>query len=80
MHSVRTGEPAFEHVFGMGVFQYEAQHPEHAKIFDEAMANLTGVYNAAVLANYPSRRFTSLSMSEVGMVGSLLPSCRRIPR
>jgi hypothetical protein len=53
MHSVRTGEPAFEHVFGMGVFQYEAQHPEHAKIFDEAMANLTGVYNAAVLANYP---------------------------
>ena len=53
MHSVRTGEPAFEHVFGRGVFQYEAQHPEHAKIFDEAMANLTGVYNAAVLANYP---------------------------
>jgi len=53
MHSVRTGEPAFEHVFGMGVFQYEAQHFEHAEIFDEAMANLTGVYNAAVLANYP---------------------------
>ena len=53
MHSVRTGEPAFEHVFGMGVFQDEAQHPEHAKIFDEAMTNLTGMYNAAVLANYP---------------------------
>lgn len=53
MHSVRTGETAFEHVFGMGVFQYEAQHPEHAKIFDEAMANLIGVYNSAVLASYP---------------------------
>ena len=48
----RTGETAFDHVFGMGIFQYEAQHPEHAKIFDEAMANLIGVYNSAVLASY----------------------------
>jgi hypothetical protein len=52
MHTVRTGETAFDHVFGMGAFQYEAQHPEHAKIFDEAMANLIGLYNSAVLANY----------------------------
>lgn len=52
MHTVRTGETAFEHVFGMGIFQYETQHPEHAKIFDEAMANLIGLYNSAVLANY----------------------------
>jgi len=53
MHSVRTGESAFTHVFGMGVWQYRAQHLEHAKIFEDAMANLVGVYNAAVLANYP---------------------------
>jgi hypothetical protein len=52
MHTVRTGETAFDHVFGMGVFQYETQHPDHAKIFDEAMANLIGLYNSAVLANY----------------------------
>jgi hypothetical protein len=53
MHSVRTGESAFHHVFGKGVWQYRAQNPGHAKIFDEGMANLVGVYNAAVLANYP---------------------------
>jgi hypothetical protein len=52
MYTVRTGQTSFEHVFGMGIFQYEAQHPDHAKIFDEAMANLIGVYNSAVLANY----------------------------
>jgi O-methyltransferase/methyltransferase family protein len=52
MHTVQTGETSFDHVFGMGIFQYEAQHPEHAKIFDEAMANLIGVYNSAVLASY----------------------------
>ena len=53
MHSVRTGEIAFDHVFGMGVWQHRAQHPEKAKRFDEAMANLIGVYNGAVLASYP---------------------------
>jgi len=52
MHTVGTGQAGFDHVFGMGIFQYEAQHPEHAKIFDEAMANLIGVYNSAVLASY----------------------------
>jgi hypothetical protein len=52
MHSVRTGKSAFTHIFGMGVWQYRAQHPESAKIFDEAMANLVGVYNSAVLASY----------------------------
>jgi hypothetical protein len=28
MHSVRTGESAFTHVFGAGVWQYRAQHPD----------------------------------------------------
>lgn len=53
MHTVRTGQMAFDHVFGMGVWKYQAQHPEHAKIVDEAMANLVGVYDTAVLASYP---------------------------
>ncbi len=53
LHSVRTGEIAFNHVFGMGQWEYQAQHPEHAKIFNESMANLIGVRNTAVLASYP---------------------------
>jgi ubiquinone/menaquinone biosynthesis C-methylase UbiE len=43
-------------VFGMDVWQYRAQNPEHAKIFDEAMANLTGTYNTAVRSSYPFSR------------------------
>ena len=27
LHSVRTGEPAFDHVYKMGLFQYFARHP-----------------------------------------------------
>src|SRR5439155_1264007 len=37
LHSVRTGEPALNHVFGMGSFEYFAQHPEEAAVFDEAV-------------------------------------------
>ena len=80
MHSVRTGETAFEHVFGMGVFQYEAQHPEHANILDEAMAKLIGVYNSAVLASYPFPAIDKL-VDVGGGDGSLIVAiCRRTPR
>jgi hypothetical protein len=52
LHSVQTGEPAFDHVFGMGVWEYRAEHPEQARIFDEAMANLGNVANEAILESY----------------------------
>ena len=53
MLSVRTGEIAFNQVFGMGLWEYYQQHPEQAKIFDDSMANLIAAHNAAVLASYP---------------------------
>lgn len=52
LHSVKTGEPAFNHVFGMGVWEYRAQHPEQARTFDEAMANLGTVVNESIQAGY----------------------------
>jgi ubiquinone/menaquinone biosynthesis C-methylase UbiE len=59
-HSVRTGESAFDHVLGMGVWQYRAQHSEHAKLFDEAMANLTAAYHAAVVSSYSFAPFDTI--------------------
>ena len=50
LHSVRTGQPAFEHLHGMGVFEYLHQHPQSAEIFDQAMTNLTRVLAPAVVA------------------------------
>jgi hypothetical protein len=76
MHSVRTGESAFTHVFGTGVWQYRAQHSEYAKVFDEAMANLVGVYNEAVLANYPFSTIKTL-VDVGGGDGSLLVAILR---
>ena len=53
LHNVRTGETAFDHVFGMGVWEYQTQHPDQARIFDESMANRIAANNTAVVASYP---------------------------
>ncbi len=37
LHTVRTGETAFDHVYGMGHFEYLAGHPEASAIFNAAM-------------------------------------------
>jgi hypothetical protein len=52
LHSVKTGETAFEHVFGMGFFQHLEHHPEAARVFSEAMTSGSEPFNAAVTAAY----------------------------
>ncbi len=50
LHTVRTGETAFEHVFGMNSFQYTSLRPDRGAIFDDYMAALTRRSIAAILA------------------------------
>jgi hypothetical protein len=50
--SVKTGEIAFEHTFGMPPFPYLAQHPEAGKIFDDAMTSFSSGIAKAVAAIY----------------------------
>ena len=71
LHSVQTGEIAFDHLFGLDVWQYRAQHPAHAQLFDAAMANMIGVFTAAVLASYPFATFGKV-VDVGGGDGSLL--------
>lgn len=49
LQSVRTGELAFNHVFGMPNWEFWAAHPENAHIFNQAMSEMTGVLEPAVL-------------------------------
>lgn len=39
LHSVRTGEPGFEHVYGAPFFDYMAGHPDTQATFDAAMSS-----------------------------------------
>lgn len=52
LHTVRTGETAFEHLFGMNSFQYTSLRPDRGVIFDDYMAALTRQSIAAILASH----------------------------
>ena len=47
-HSVRTGEPAFDRVFAMPIFEYFAKMP----VFDAAMTSISTWESKAVVAGY----------------------------
>src|SRR5438876_9263077 len=51
-HSVRTGEPAFDHVFATPVFKYFGEKPEAAAIFNGAMTSISTFESAAVREAY----------------------------
>jgi SAM-dependent methyltransferase len=52
LYSVHTGQSAFEQVFGTGVYDYRAHHPEAAARFNEAMTDWTRQAAPAVVAAY----------------------------
>jgi hypothetical protein len=52
IHSIRTGESAFEKVYGQPLFDYLAANPEKGKLFDEAMTGVHGRETTAMLDAY----------------------------
>jgi hypothetical protein len=51
-HSVRTGESGFRRAHGMRTFEWLAQHPDAATVFDDAMSSVTSTAAAAITAAY----------------------------
>jgi hypothetical protein len=68
---VRTGETAFDHVFGMGMFDYYARHPEYAHSFSQLMVRRTRESAAAIVAAYDFSPFQTL-VDVAGGYGTLL--------
>ena len=52
MHSVKTGEIAFDNLFKQNAWEYYARNPEDASNFNESMRGLTEMVNVAVLEAY----------------------------
>ncbi len=52
LHSVRTGQPAVDHLFGENIFEYYAKHLDESTIFDDAMTSISTVESHAVAADY----------------------------
>ncbi len=57
VHSVRTGQEAFEHLFGTNHFDYFAERPELAELFDRAMASSASMFGrVAELVDFSAAR------------------------
>lgn len=52
LHSARTGETAFNHVFGMSVWEHRPEHPELNDYFNQRMVQGTQRSAAAIVAAY----------------------------
>lgn len=76
LHSVRTGESAMHHLYGMGSFEFLATLPRQAAIFNEAMAEITRETARAVVAAYDFSPFRELSMWAAAMARCSQPSSR----
>jgi hypothetical protein len=70
-HSVRTGEPAFEHVHGVDAWVYREQHPEVNAIFNAAMTSGSALQADAIAAAFDFSEFGTL-MDVAGGHGLLL--------
>ena len=54
LHTVRTGETAFHHAHGAGLFDYLAGHPEVASLFNAAMSGNSPAHARLVAATTTS--------------------------
>src|SRR5690242_10066058 len=53
VHTIRTGQPAAEHLYGQPFFGWLSGQPEQAARFTGAMANLTDGIKAAAIPSLP---------------------------
>jgi hypothetical protein len=59
-HSVLTGEPAFEHVYGKSFFDYLAEHPELGRIFEGVMTRSSTDEGAAIAEVHDFSRYRTV--------------------
>jgi hypothetical protein len=57
LHSVQTGENAFQNLNGKDVWQFRAEHPEYGATFDQAMTQLSRGSAEAVIHAYDFSSF-----------------------
>ncbi|GAA2044006.1 MULTISPECIES: methyltransferase [Streptomyces] len=70
-HSIRTGEPAFDRIFGTGFFQHLGAHPELSATFQASMRQATRTLAAALPAAYAFSRVRTV-VDVGGADGALL--------
>jgi hypothetical protein len=73
-HSVTTGEPAFEHLHGVSLWEWRAERPEEARISGTAQSELSRGNFDAIVGVFDFSRFGASLMMAAGR-GSLWAVC-----
>ena len=60
MHSVKTGEIAFDNFFGVDIWKYFQQNPEDAAVFNDSMSSVTAAANEAITSLYDFSQFGTI--------------------
>jgi hypothetical protein len=79
LETVRTGEPAFDRLYGRPVFDYLGEHPEQAQIFDAAMTGFSGRAMRAMLDAYDLSGVGTLADVGGGLGTNLAAALGRYP-
>lgn len=75
MQSVKTGEIAFDHFFGVDIWKYFQENPEEAAVFNDSMSAVTAATNEAIGALYDFSHFgtvVDVGGGHGGLVTSIL--------
>jgi ubiquinone/menaquinone biosynthesis C-methylase UbiE len=75
MHSIKTGEIAFDDFFKMDIWQYFKQNPEDGAVFNDSMSGVTGVANEAIMSVYdfsPFHKVIDIGGGHGGLITSIL--------
>ena len=75
-YSVKTGMPAFDHVFNVPIFEYYSRNPEAAAVFDDAMTSISAAEARAASDAYDFKGVDTL-MDVAGGHGLLLATVLR---
>ena len=79
LFSVRTGKPAFDHIYGVPVFDFLSVHPDKARLFDSAMVGVHGRETSAMLDAYDFAGIPVLADVGGGNGSLLMTVLARIP-
>ena len=75
-YSVKTGMPAFDHVFNVPIFEHFSRNPEVAAVFDDAMTSISAMEAQATSDAYDFKAVETL-MDVAGGHGLLLATVLR---
>ena len=76
-HTIRTGQPAAEHVYGQPFFAWLSHHPGQATRFTAAMANVTSGLKTAAIASLPLEgigTIVDLGGADGAVLAAILPA------